>query len=409
MLKGGKGKARGSAGRVGSNISVPTMSRSETRPKMPLSAGSIKIGYWNIHGWSSRMIGNKLVDPEFLEKISSCDIVALSELHSDKELSLPGFVSKKQKIRKKIHKGPKIAGGIGIFVKEEFKDLAQLVSNENQDSIWIKIRKELCNEPEDIFIGSFYISPDGKQGTNTIDFFTSMNKELNIFRQKGIVLVQGDLNARTGVENDFVNFDKSDELLGIDNLSNHCLRNSEDEKLNPRGKELLDLCKVNDLLIANGRKPGDLFGKFTSHQYNGSALNDYLLAPNSFLEKISHFSVGDFAPWLSDHCPILSTVKLNTLTKQSISAGKPRETEPNFIFDATSKQVFCEGLRSAETSQYIQKLLEDDNLSVLNMGAATKTLLLNNAKNCGIRLKKTKIDVSNCAPWFDSECTKTKK
>ena len=45
MLKGGKGKARGSAGREGSNISVPTMSRPETRPKMPLSAGSIKIGY----------------------------------------------------------------------------------------------------------------------------------------------------------------------------------------------------------------------------------------------------------------------------------------------------------------------------------------------------------------------------
>ena len=74
MLKGGKGKARGSAGRVGSNISVPTMSRSETRPKMPLSVGSIKIGYWNIHGWSSRLIGNKLAEPEFLEKISLSDV-----------------------------------------------------------------------------------------------------------------------------------------------------------------------------------------------------------------------------------------------------------------------------------------------------------------------------------------------
>ena len=107
-------------------------------------------------------------------QISSCDIVALFELHSDKELSLPGFVSKKQKIRKILHKGPKIAGGIGIFVKEEFKDLAQLVSNENQDSIWIKIRKELCNEPEDIFIGSFYMSPEGKKGTNTIDYLVTV-------------------------------------------------------------------------------------------------------------------------------------------------------------------------------------------------------------------------------------------
>ena len=76
--------------------------------------------YWNIHGWKSKIIGNKLLDPEFLEKFSSCDIVALSELHCDNELSLPGFVSLKQKIREKLHKGPKISGGIGIFVKEEF-------------------------------------------------------------------------------------------------------------------------------------------------------------------------------------------------------------------------------------------------------------------------------------------------
>ena len=59
MLKGGKGKARGSAGRVGSDISVPTMSSAVTRPKLPISVGSIKMGYWNIHGWSSRLIGNK--------------------------------------------------------------------------------------------------------------------------------------------------------------------------------------------------------------------------------------------------------------------------------------------------------------------------------------------------------------
>ena len=102
------------------------------------------------------------MDKEFLEKISNCDIVALSELHSDKELSLPGFESLKQKIRKKTHDGPKISGGIGIFIKEEVKHLVQLLPNENQDSIWIKIKKEACNEPEDIFIGSFYVSPEGK-------------------------------------------------------------------------------------------------------------------------------------------------------------------------------------------------------------------------------------------------------
>ena len=114
---------------------------------------------------------------EFLGKISDCDIVALSEIHSDKELSLPGFISIKQKIRKKLHGGPKIAGGIGIFVKEEFKHLIQLIPNENQDSIWIKIKKELCGEIEDIFLGSFYVSPEGTKSDGKPNFFTSMNKE----------------------------------------------------------------------------------------------------------------------------------------------------------------------------------------------------------------------------------------
>ena len=42
MLRGGKGKARGSAGRVGSNISVQTMSSAVTRPKLPTLLHEIK-------------------------------------------------------------------------------------------------------------------------------------------------------------------------------------------------------------------------------------------------------------------------------------------------------------------------------------------------------------------------------
>ena len=200
----------------------------------------LKICYWNIHGWTSKIIGNKLLDSEFLEKICNCDIVALSELHCDKELSLPGFVNIKQKIREKLHNGPKISGGIGIFVKEEYKHLIQEIPNKNQDSIWIKIKREACDELEDIFLGSFYISPEGKKSVTKPDFFTSLNEEINTYRHKGVVLVQGDLNARTGSEADFIDFDKSDESFGIENLNNHPPRNSEDTKVNQRGKELLD-------------------------------------------------------------------------------------------------------------------------------------------------------------------------
>ena len=230
----------------------------------PEAINSLKLCYWNIHGWTSKIIGNKLTDPEFIGKIDNSDIVALSEIHCDKEVSLPGFVSVKQKIREKLHKSPKISGGIGIFVKQEYKHLVQAIPNKNQDSIWIRIKKEVCKEHEDIFIGSFYVSPDRKKSGNNPDFFNLMNEDINVFRQKGAVLVQGDLNARTGRELDFIESDKSDEAFGIENFSNHLKRNSEDAKMNQRGRELLDLCKVNDLLITNGRKVGDLFGKFTT-------------------------------------------------------------------------------------------------------------------------------------------------
>ena len=129
------------------------------------------------------------------------------------------------------------------------------------------------------------MSPETKKNRTKTDFFASLNEEINTFKHRGIVLVQGDLNARIGKELDFIESDKFDEDFGIENFSNHPRRNSEDTKVNQRGKELLDLCKVNDLLITNGRKVGDLFGKFTSHQYNGSALNDYLLTPYIFQQK----------------------------------------------------------------------------------------------------------------------------
>ena len=38
---------------------------------------SIRIGYWNIHGHKSHVIGDKFRDLEFLEIISDRDIIGL--------------------------------------------------------------------------------------------------------------------------------------------------------------------------------------------------------------------------------------------------------------------------------------------------------------------------------------------
>ena len=62
---------------------------------------SLSCGYWNIHGHSSELIGDKLSDPEFLHMLKNVDILGLGELHAESYVSIPGFVRKKQKIREK--------------------------------------------------------------------------------------------------------------------------------------------------------------------------------------------------------------------------------------------------------------------------------------------------------------------
>ena len=156
------------------------------------------------------------------------------------------------------------------------------------------------------------------------------------------------------------------------------------------------------MIITNGRKIGDLFGKFTSHQWNGSALNDYLIAPNNFQHKISSFSVGDYVPWLSDHCPIYSTIVLNDLNKCENLADKPIEIEPDFIFDSNSKDKFFTGLKSEEISQKISHLLQKKDISALHLGDEIKSILIDNARKCKIKTKHNDKSGNSSAPWFEN-------
>ena len=77
---------------------------------------SLDISFWNIHGHRSQNIGDKLNDPEFLDLLEGRDIVGIGELHAKEEVSIPGFVNKKQKIRAKNFNGPKVAGGIACLL-----------------------------------------------------------------------------------------------------------------------------------------------------------------------------------------------------------------------------------------------------------------------------------------------------
>jgi hypothetical protein len=59
-------------------------------------------------------------------------------------------------------------------------------------------------------------------------------------------------------------------------------------------------------------------------------------------------------------------------------------------------------------STKIVELLEKENISALNMGAEIKTILIENAKKCKIKMKKQNNVVGSSAPWFDQDRNNTK-
>ena len=79
---------------------------------------------------------------------------------------------------------------------------------------------------------------------------------------------------------------------------------------------MLELCKYHNLITLNGRKTRDPWGKLTSFQWNGSAIVYYVLAPIDFYNDITSFKVGDYSPWVSDHCPLHFEMTLRTTFKE---------------------------------------------------------------------------------------------
>ena len=233
---------------------------------------TLKISCWNIQGYKSHILGNKLNDPDFLSEINDSDVVGILETHIYNEilekLDIAGFTRLTYKNRKKFKKENKSSVGIALFIKHKIVKLLDPFKTKNEDIIWLKLKKQYHGNPNDIYLGSVYLSEEnGSQ--SILEKINKISEDVEIIKSKGgDILLQGDFNARTSTDKDFVNPDKFD--FDVDAQQYELpQRNSTDKETNSKGKELLDLCKTYNLCIINGRKTGDHLGNLTSFQWGG--------------------------------------------------------------------------------------------------------------------------------------------
>ena len=130
----------------------------------------------------------------------------------------------------------------------------------------------------------------------------------------------GDLNARTGVECDYIDVNRHivetlsiDEYCNDTDITNILLRNdiplnrvSQDKVINKYGKRFVEMCSNIGILIMNGRCSDDYKGgKCTC---DSKSVVDYVAcSPELFNHcRPTRFEVLDYDSLISDkHCPVI--------------------------------------------------------------------------------------------------------
>ncbi len=317
---------------------------------------NLKIACWNICGLYERE-GNKSISKfsyhDFKTEISDFDIFCLQEIKvgPNENMKLDKYFEKI--ITRKRHRNAKSdSGGLAVYVKESLKEGITFVPNKTTEYLWVKLRKEFFNSLEDTYICFAYINPIGSTYRSDLDILDMIKQDLAVFSNTGRCILMGDMNGHTNTEPDFVKLDDSHINTFPSTPESDILlpRRNQDSRIpDDRGKEILQLCKSSMLNIVNGRKLGDITGKFTC--YNARAhipsLIDYVMADTPSFNDISYFKVNKLTLF-SDHC--LIHFRLNVLYNLQ-PEDKPKSVDlkptiPRFIWSTEADTKFKEALGS---------------------------------------------------------------
>ena len=117
----------------------------------------------------------------------------------------------------------------------------------------------------------------------------------NLCDQSSPLFIMGDLNSRTGIEDEKFNDSRIDNFSYIetDNASITLpVRNNCDPIINFHGKNILNICHTYNLKILNGRSHGDPIGINTYNDMNlESSTIDYGICNQNFYDHVNNFMV----------------------------------------------------------------------------------------------------------------------
>ena len=191
-------------------------------------------------------------------------------------------------------------------------------------------------------------------------------------------MICGDMNARSGSQQDFISNDEIDHVPLYDDYNidiSSLPRQSKDSIIDARGRSIIDLCTGNQLRILNGRCFGDMFGQFTCFTLNGCSVVDYSIVSESILNQILYFHVSDYLATLSDcHCKLSWGMLANFTYSDNVCSLNPLPVK--YCWDNSSSAKFQQTLQSEVFSNKIKNYMNIPITDTQSAACQIKDILL---------------------------------
>ena len=197
---------------------------------------NLKIGYWNVTG-----LKDKIDDVSFLKELQSYDVCFLSETWLINDVTIKGFRVQCKNAIKLHNRSGRNSGGIVVLIKQKFtKEIKWLDKNCLYGS-WLKIDKNTLESDKNLYIGGVYVPPRNSDYAIR-DCFKLLEDDIQLLSEDGCCIILGDMNARCGSLNDYLEHSKGDKYIDCDSFdcetAIYPCRISQDDEVNMYGRQL---------------------------------------------------------------------------------------------------------------------------------------------------------------------------
>ncbi|CAG2190028.1 unnamed protein product [Mytilus edulis] len=349
-------------------------------------------------------------------------------------LNLPDDYIYVTKNRKKFKKA---SGGIVVIYRKSLEKELNFYNTESQFVLWFQISKSILSLNSDVIFGCVYVPPENSK-YSTIEAFEELENELNILTntENCYVALVGDFNSKTGSLPDYIIPDESvvsmfdldcdadilDYLYDYENLTRNKITLQRVSQCtcrpNKYGHRLLELCRKNNLYIANSRVGSDKdIGEKTC---NDSSVVDYLIISSMLFPLIFYFEIADFIPLYSD-CHSFINFRLQATFSKSDSIVINNRNDKTFVrWKSEQKSEYVDRIHNDPEGILTTVMNKLDELSVNNDATQNdiNNIVLDISKNFKDAAAETfgKINKhkhfykhENSKPWFNRKCSMSRK